>query len=306
MMDRLGIEENEPIIHPWISRAIENAQKRVEGHNFDLRKHLLEYDDVLNQQRKTVYGLRREFLASISQKEKILDMIDEVVTDLVEEFVPEKESREVFDTSPVEDKTLKYFDVHLNLKTLVSGSMDQNAVGLALFNHIQKVYEEKEARYSPEVMRQAEKVILLTTIDQLWKDHLLAMDHLRDGIGLRGYGQKDPLLEYKREGYMMFQAMIREFHEDVLEKIFHIQIADETQVAQMKARLPVAPPRTQPRMNLTRGAMPGLPGVAAANPFGNAATPEATHAPVVADARIGRNDPCSCGSGKKYKKCCGA
>ncbi len=310
MMDRLGIEENEPITHPWISRAIENAQKRVEGHNFDLRKHLLEYDDVLNQQRKTVYALRREFLAQESQKEKILDLVDEAVTDLIEEFLPEKAGREGIDTIPVEERLLKIFDVRVDLRHLVTGPLMQDTAGRAVFDFIQKLYEDKEAKYGPDVLRQAEKVILLTTIDQLWKDHLLAMDHLREGIGLRGYGQKDPLLEYKREGYQMFQMMMQEFRDDVLEKIFHIQIADEQQVAQMKARMPArqtlrAGPPQPARGGVSRGSVPGLPG-GGQSPFGQAATPPSAQEPLKAEARAGRNDPCPCGSGKKYKKCCGA
>jgi preprotein translocase subunit SecA len=296
MMDRLGIEENEPITHPWISRAIENAQKRVEGHNFDLRKHLLEYDDVLNQQRQTVYKLRREFLSGEKTRDKILDMIDGVVTDLVDEFVPEKGGEA--DLSPLEEKALKIFDVRLDLK--MHSDPTRTAVGEALYRQLQKIFEEKEERYTAEIMGQAEKMILLSTLDALWKDHLLSMDHLREGIGLRGYGQKDPLLEYKREGFILFQEMIRQFHEDVLEKVFHIQIEDERQVAQVQARkAPMAAPK---RINLSRGEM-------IASPIGakpqNTPQPQAYQEPVTSGPKIGRNDPCFCGSGKKFKKCHG-
>ncbi len=282
MMDRLGIEENEPITHPWISRAIENAQKRVEGHNFEIRKHLLEYDDVMNQQRKTVYGMRREYLAGADTRDKILDMIDGVVTNVVDEFLPEKTRNEEIDLGPIEEKILKIFDSPVDWKSMEIGEMNQGAVGKGLFDALQKIYEEREKKFSAEVMRQTEKVILLSTLDSLWKDHLLSMDHLREGIGLRGYGQKDPLLEYKREGFILFQNMIRELREDVLTRIFHIQIAEERQVAQVRmprmSRTPLGVP-----MNLGRGP-----------------SPEPVHT-----AKVGRNDPCSCGSGKKYKKCHG-
>jgi preprotein translocase subunit SecA len=324
MMDRLGIEENEPITHPWITKAIENAQKRVEGHNFDLRKHLLDYDDVMNQQRKTVYGLRREILGGTATKDKLLDMIDEVVTDLVDEFLPEKADDKV-DLAPVDERLLKTFDVKLDWKALGIASFTQQEVGKVLFEALQKAYEEREAKYTPDILREVGRVILLSTLDQLWKDHLLSMDHLREGIGLRGYGQKDPLLEYKREGFLLFQGMIREFREDVLEKVFHVQIAEERQVAQMKsAKMPTAP-RPSARITLSRGPAgtppaqatavrtSPAPGVVSASPRAGGVGPAGIGAgskpapaqPQVAAEHVGRNDPCPCGSGKKYKKCHG-
>ncbi|HEX5035708.1 MAG TPA: preprotein translocase subunit SecA [bacterium] len=323
MMDRLGIEENEPITHPWITKAIENAQKRVEGHNFDLRKHLLDYDDVMSQQRKTVYGLRREILGGTATRDKILDMIDEVVTDLVDDFLPEK-SGDNPDLTPVDELLLKIFDVKVDWKTLGLGSYTQEAVGKVLFEVLQKVYDEREAKYTPEILREVGRVILLSTLDQLWKDHLLSMDHLREGIGLRGYGQKDPLLEYKKEGFLLFQGMIREFREDVLEKIFHVQVAEEKQVAQMKsAKMPTGP-RPTARVTLNRGPAgtpsAGSPSVSAQaqrspsapaggiGPAGlsSGAKPASPEKLQVEVSDVGRNDPCPCGSGKKYKKCHGA
>lgn len=320
MMDRLGIEENEPITHPWITKAIENAQKRVEGHNFDLRKHLLDYDDVMNQQRKTVYGLRREILAGTATKDKLLDMVDEVVTDLVDEFVPEK-GKEAPDLTPIEERVRKLFDVGLDWKAMGVTQFTPEEVGKTLFETLQKAYEEREAKYSAPILQEVGRVVLLSTLDQLWKDHLLSMDHLREGIGLRGYGQKDPLLEYKREGFMIFQEMIREFREDVMEKIFHVQITEEKQVAQMKAA-----PRPAMRVSLSRGPA-GTPAPSAPLATTQPATPSATpravgggplgvvpparpqaavQKPAVASDEAGRNEPCPCGSGKKYKKCHGA
>ncbi|HSA58534.1 MAG TPA: preprotein translocase subunit SecA [bacterium] len=318
MMDRMGIEENEPITHPWITKAIEGAQKRVEGHNFDLRKHLLDYDDVMNQQRKTVYGLRREILSGEKTRDKVLDMIDELVTELVDEFVPEKGGTNV-DMTPVDERIRKIFDVAADWNSWGVTNFTQEAVGKALFERLQSAYEEREGKYSAPILQEVGRVVLLSTLDQLWKDHLLSMDHLREGIGLRGYGQKDPLLEYKREGFLIFQGMIREFREDVLEKVFHVQIAEERQVAQMKAA-----PRAAARMVLSRGpageappaAKPGpgiisqVPRAAGIGPLGLAAGQKqaapAPQVPAHAEAHAGRNDPCPCGSGKKYKKCHGA
>ena len=295
MMDRLGIEEYEPITHPWISKAIENAQKRVEGHNFDIRKHLLDYDDVMNQQRKTVYGLRREILAGANTRDKILDMIDQSVSELVDQFLPEKGPRDGTDLTAIDEKLFKTFEFRPDWKGMGEpSSFTGETVGKALFEGLEKSYEEREQRNNPEVMREAERVILLSTLDTLWKDHLLSMDHLREGIGLRGYGQKDPLLEYKREGFMMFQEMIRQYRENVLEKLFHVQIAEEQQVAQMKM-----PRRAHVHATTERQAPP--PSALGTVP----AAPQTGSAQPVHVEKVGRNDPCPCGSGKKYKKCCG-
>jgi preprotein translocase subunit SecA len=232
-------------------------------------------------------------------------MIDEVVTDLVEEFVPEKANE--IDMTPVEEKVLNIFDLRLDWKKMGIQETTQQTVGQALYESLQKSYEEKETRFTTEAIRQAERVVLLSTLDALWKDHLLSMDHLREGIGLRGYGQKDPLLEYKREGFQLFQNMIRQFREDVLEKIFHIQIAEERQVAQM--RMPRTPLRPASAVSMGRGVAPTAANIPASGPglAVGRTTPSSTPAQQpVHLPKVGRNDPCPCGSGKKYKKCCGA
>ncbi len=310
MMERLGMEENEVITHPWISKAIANAQKRVEGHNFEIRKHLLDYDDVMNQQRKTVYTMRREFLAGDNLRDKVLDLTDELLTEIIEDGVPEKASREQMEAASIEEKLLKFFNLNMSLNDLKIEDWSQQNFGLALFAVIQKLYEVRETECPTEVFRHAEKVILLSTLDALWKDHLLSMDHLREGIGLRGYGQKDPLLEYKREGFAIFQNMLREFRDGVIEKVFHIRITEESQTESIPM-----PSRSHQPMMMGRGEVPGLrPAQAEEEPedlvvnarAGGGVRLGPTAQPVAPEvAKVGRNDFCPCGSGKKYKKCHG-
>ncbi|MBI1910138.1 MAG: preprotein translocase subunit SecA [Deltaproteobacteria bacterium] len=310
MMEKLGMEENEPIEHPWITKAIANAQKRVEAHNFEIRKNLIEYDDVMNQQRTIVYRLRREILEGTKVRDKILDMFDRLAVQISSGFVPAKAKREEIEMRGLEDAVFKQFDFRLNLAELPIAEFTTDAVGEALFHKASAAYEEKEKRVTPEIMRQAEKVILLSTLDTLWKDHLLNMDHLREGIGLRGYGQKDPLLEYKREGYEMFQGMIQAFTTDVVEKIFRVQITEEKKL-EMPQRRPMP-------MMMGRGPMPGdamAPVMGQGAPLKSQDSPlpggEGVRGRVITEPspregpKIGRNDPCPCGSGKKYKKCCG-
>ncbi len=306
MMDRLGIEENEPITHPWISKAIANAQKRVEGHNFDLRKHLLDYDDVMNQQRKTVYGLRREILAGETIRHKILDLVDQWVTVLVDEFLSEKKA----EVDPAfAERIFKVFEIQMDPAELGAGSREKDDVGLALYRTLEKVFEAREQKFTAEILQEASRMILLSTVDQLWKDHLLSMDHLREGIGLRGYGQKDPLLEYKREGYVLFQAMLFQLCEDALEKIFHVQIAEERQVAQVRqARMAQERKELSPARVPTRSAPPPQrtpPSPAGFNGPAPVGPPPRPTAPAASAPTTGRNDPCPCGSGKKFKKCHG-
>jgi len=309
MMDRLGMEEDEPIFHPWITKAIENAQKKVEGHNFEIRKNLIEFDDVMNQQRKTVYELRRAILSGIDTKDKVMDRLDQVADSLSGEFEPAK--GEEWNFKGLNDRLFKLFGFRFEGFGSSGDEIDADQVGEKIYNEAVDLYEEKEKRFGPDLTRNIERVLLLQTIDVLWKDHLLNMDHLREGIGLRGYAQKDPIVEYKREGYAMFEAMMLQFSEDSLEKLFHVQVEER--------RPPVlqAPRRIQP-MVMGRGT--GVPSAAGAQPLGAAAASGPAGRPAFGQAstdkptgsvrremeKVGRNDPCPCGSGKKYKKCHGA
>jgi len=309
MMDRLKMDEDEPIYHPWITKAIENAQKKVEEHNFSLRKNLIEYDDVMNQQRKTVYSLRKEILRAEGLKDKVLDMIDLTAGMISQEFVPAR--NEDLNTHGLFERIFQIFDIHLKEGDLNGVESDADAIGQVVYDKAHDFYAAKEQRLSPELMRHVEKVLMLQTIDTLWKDHLLSMDHLREGIGLRGYAQKDPIVEYKREGFEMFEEMMNTFTADVLQKLYRVEVAEDKPVAMMAPRPQVMtmsrnfPQEQRPAQAAPAAAMAGGGG---GPPF--RAQPQAqtqvTGTVQNQGPKIGRNDPCFCGSGKKYKKCHGA
>jgi preprotein translocase subunit SecA len=286
IMDKLGWEEGEPIEHKMISRSIENAQKKVEGRNFDIRKHLLDYDDVLNKQREVIYKKRREFLAGGENlKDNLYEMADEVITDLVVETVPEKGNVEETDLNDLKEAVHASFNIHIDLVELTGGGTKRDDVTEYIRNKVHEFYDGKESEITPETMRQIERYIMLQTLDFLWKDHLLNMDHLREGIGLRGYAQRDPLHEYKREGFDMFSSLINRLSYDVCEKLFRVQPVSETDMERLEKRRRAE----QQRMTLSRGEEE------------DSKKPVKRH-----DKKVGRNDPCPCGSGKKYKRCCGA
>jgi preprotein translocase subunit SecA len=291
------MEEDVPIEHRWTTRAVETAQKKVEAHNFDIRKHLLEYDDVMNQQRKVVYGMRREILSGQDLKGRVLGMIDEISDGLARDFFPSKRSnsngRDQWDLAALNEAAAN--TLHAPVVIEESSLPKLNTVvdlSQLIATQTEAAYDAKEAKLGNETMRELEKMVLLTTIDQLWKDHLLAMDHLREGIGLRGYGQKDPLLEYKKEGFNYFQLMYGQISYDVVRKLFEVQVQREEEIQQMQPEAP--------KMVMSHGeeVVDGGAVSAPARRSAEASTPDGT--------KVGRNDPCPCGSGKKYKKCHGA
>ncbi len=284
IMDRLGWQEGEPIEHKLISKSIGSAQERVESRNFDIRKHLLEYDDVLNTQRDVVYTKRKEILSGESLKESLYEMADELLEEIVLIYVPEKSNSQEPDLKGLSDAIYRSFNLQVNFDSSTNGLKSRDVVEL-LREKIHRSYDEKEAQIGSETMRQVERYIMLQTLDYLWKDHLLSMDHLREGIGLRGYGQKDPLLEYKKEGYDTFSAMMDRFREEVCEKLFRVKPVSEVDMERLERRRRVE----QQRMVLSRGE-----------------GGDEKKSPVRREKKVGRNDPCPCGSGKKYKKCCGA
>ncbi|HEY5577489.1 MAG TPA: SEC-C metal-binding domain-containing protein, partial [Deferrimonas sp.] len=275
------------IEHPLINRAVENAQKKVEGHNFDIRKHLLEYDDVMNRQRTVIYDMRREILGSEDLREMVLDFAGEVAEDLAGRFSDEKTVPEEWDFTGLSTAVYAQFGFRPEipeserLKLTPSGLADRIRTGAEAF------YAKKEAEYGAEAIRYLERMFLLSTVDALWKDHLLSMDHLKEGIGLRGYAQKDPLKEYQREGFDLFSDLISRIKEESLKRLFHVKVQREEERAEMKERAPAPRPA---RVTLSRGDIKSA-GKTTQKREG---------------AKIGRNDPCPCGSGKKYKKCCGA
>jgi preprotein translocase subunit SecA len=282
IMDKIGIEEDQPIEHKYISRAIENAQKRVEGQNFDIRKHLLDYDDVMNRQRKVIYEQRKKVLRGDNLWADIEEMVEEIVDDLLSTYIPEKGHNEDLNLKGLDDALLKQFNLKLNLANSNEVTSAQSSISELIIKNVQKLLHDKENEFGKELMDYLIKVIMLQTIDTQWKEHLLAMDHLREGIGLRGYGQKDPVREYQREGYEMFMEMIFRIKIDVLEKLCLVKIQREEEVEEIRQK-------QKQDYIMSRGED----------------VPEKKTIKHEGD-KIGRNDPCPCGSGKKYKKCCGA
>jgi len=287
LMGRIGMEDNEPIEHRWISRAIENAQKKVESHNFDIRKHLLEYDDVMNKQREVVYHRRRELLSGASLKDDVLDMCDALIEEIAAAHANSEVDPAQWDWKLIDDAFFKQFKFRpgFSAQTEVGGKPVQSADDLTEIGseRVHQLYDQREAEFTEPVMRQIEKIVMLQTLDSLWKDHLLAMDHLKEGIGLRGYAQVNPLVEYQKEGFTMFEALMAVMQQDVVEKVFSVQVQRQQDVEQIQQ------PKPQ-RVVMSHG--------------GESETPAAT--PVKRDAeKVGRNDPCPCGSGKKYKRCHG-
>jgi preprotein translocase subunit SecA len=283
IMDRLGMEEGEPIEHNLISRAIENAQGKVEGQNFEIRKHLLEYDDVMNQQRMVIYRHRREALSGKNIKSSIEDMIRSKADDIANAFADEKLPAEEWDLKGLEEEIFKQFSFRLppmdedTLEGLNADGLSQLIEEEAL-----KVYKERETEIGEEDFRYLERMITLQVVDNLWKDHLLSMDHLKDGIGLRGYAQQNPLVVYKKEGYEMFSDMISRIQEQTLSILFRIQVEKSDKIKELQR------PKEQKLL------------------FSSGKEEQKKKPAQRQETKIGRNAPCPCGSGKKYKKCCGA
>ncbi|NDY70825.1 preprotein translocase subunit SecA [Desulfobacter hydrogenophilus] len=282
VMDRLGIEEGEHIEHKFISKAIENAQSKVEGHNFEIRKHLLEYDDVMNQQREIIYRQRRQALTAKDLRQVTHDMMEDVSYDLLEGFVLDKTAITEWDLEGLSAAIKSQFNMDLSLDEPVQKAFSADQLGQFIFDAAQARYQSREEMYGPEIIRHVERFIILQTVDTRWKEHLLNMDHLKEGIGLRGYAQQDPLRIYKKEGFDMFQDLMNRIKQEVVDILFKIQIASPNQVEEMKQ---------EEQQDLT---------------FSSHSDESAPKQPVRRSSeKVQRNAPCPCGSGKKYKKCCG-
>ncbi len=283
LMQRIGMEEDEPIEHRMISRAIENAQSRVEAQNFSVRKQLIEYDDVMNQQREIIYQQRREALHGGNLKPAIMDMIEDLLGGILAATTDEKTYAEDWDMETLNNEMNRVFGLQLNLTAESLSEHTLEELQEELLDRVKQRYEAREQEFGEAILRDLENYVLLQTVDSLWKDHLLNMDHLKEGIGLRGYGQQDPLVAYKREGHQLFQEMIERVKEETVRLLFHIQIQREEQVQQLR--------REQEEQPMFYGPAEGE-------------APKGSKT-VKKDRKVGRNDPCPCGSGKKYKKCCG-
>ncbi|MBI4767561.1 MAG: preprotein translocase subunit SecA [Deltaproteobacteria bacterium] len=279
LMGKMGMEEGEPIEHSLISKAIENAQRRVEGHNFEIRKHLIEYDDVMNQQREVIYGQRRQVLEGQELGEMIREMTEELLDEIVGVFVNDKIPPEEWDLKSLADKLFQQFSIKVSFNGNESLPKPEE-LKEQLRDQAWSAYLKKVETIGPEVMDSLEQMVMLETIDTTWKDHLLSMDHLKEGIGLRGYGQRDPLREYQREGYEMFLDMVERIKEQTVANLFRLQLAREEDL--------------QPLIEPQEKAM-----------FFSHSGEEAAAPKKREGKKVGRNDPCPCGSGKKYKRCCG-
>ncbi|HXU12678.1 MAG TPA: SEC-C metal-binding domain-containing protein, partial [Candidatus Binatia bacterium] len=281
LMKRLGMEEGVPIEHGMVTRAIERAQKQVEARNFETRKHLLEYDDVNNKQRTEIYRLRRELLEGKGQKEYMLQKGEEILDFLLDSCCSADVEPEEWQTDELRNGLLRYFGIDVQAAGIDWKTI--NAVDLRerLKTQVMGRYEEKERTLGEEAMRQHERALMLYVIDTAWKDHLLAMDHLKEGIGLRGYGQRDPLTEYKKESFAMFGLMKERIEDEIIMNLWRMDAQVATQQREMRVRR---------ERDLTYTA-----------PAKEAPQPAQRQA-----GRVGRNDPCPCGSGKKYKKCHGS
>ena len=292
IMGKLGMENGEPIEHPMVSKAVANAQKKVEAHNFDIRKHLLEYDDVMNKQREVFYGLRRDILNNENHREMLLEMADELVNEVLNDIASEKIYPEEWDIQALDEYMMRQFLVPIKKQeealeigsslSLPLENCDREKLHNAIMESVQSCYAIKEEGIDPNMMRQLEKMIMLQVVDNLWKDHLLGMDHLKDGVGLRGYAQKNPLTEYKKEGFEMFSKMMHQIREGVTEYLFKVQIEEGSEFSAEQSQ--------SGNMVEHRGA----------------SSEESKPSTVRRDdKKVGRNDPCHCGSGKKFKKCHG-
>jgi preprotein translocase subunit SecA len=291
-MEKLGMEEGIPIEHGMVTRSIERAQKQVEGRNFEARKHLLEYDDVMNKQRESVYTLRRSILEGREGKEYILNAADEIVDYLIETHIPD-DARELPNEAELNAELYDFFGIDLKTAGVDLASMPRAAVKDRVIAAVNARYEGKEASIGAEMMRLHQKYILLQVIDQLWKDHLLNVDHLKEGIGLRGYGQRDPLIEYKKESYEIFQEMMELIQDRVVKYLWKTEVVVEREGER------------QDEVQRVQRAMPPPKLKAAPMVFSGAGGSSGPAQVQRKEPKIGRNDPCWCGSGKKYKKCHG-
>jgi preprotein translocase subunit SecA len=285
LMYRLGMTEGVPIESKLISRRIENAQEAVEAQNFEARKHLLEYDDVMNKQRETIYAIRRSALEGKDQKDYVLGIAEDLGRGLVDAYCPREEHPDKWNLTQFSGEVLSQFGMELKAVGLDPTTLSHNELGDTLVDKVVERYGEKEKLFGEQMMRWLERRIILDIVDTQWKDHLLTLDHLKEGIGLRGYGQKDPLVEFKKEAFDLFEDMMERIDSETIRYLFLIQPAKPEEEAREIERR-----QRRQQQNLQYQAGPAQAEVAK---------------PVRTGAKIGRNDPCPCGSGKKYKKCCG-
>ena len=299
IMQKLGMEEGEAIEHPWITRAIENAQRKVEGHNFDMRKQLLDYDDVANDQRKEIYEMRNEIMAEADVADRIESIRVDVLGAIIDEYIPPQSPDDLWNIPGLEEALETEFLLKLDIQSWLNNEPELHEESLRerILEEMIRAYKEKEAHAGAEVLRHFEKAVMLQVLDSFWKDHLSAMDYLRQSIGLRGMAQKNPKQEFKREAFEMFSEMIERIKHDIISILAKVQIRDEEDVEAVEEQR-----RRQGQMHFQHDEA-GTIGTREAD---QAEAGEEQQAPFVrGQAKVGRNEPCPCGSGKKYKACHG-
>jgi preprotein translocase subunit SecA len=329
LMFRLGMTEGVPIESKMISKRIENAQKSVEAQNFDARKHLLEYDDVMNKQRETIYAIRRSALEGKDQRDYVLGIAEDLARELVETYCPREQHPDQWNAAQFLAEANAQFGVDMKAAGADPATLGHDQLVEAAVEAVTKRYEEKEKQFSADLMRWLERRIILDVVDSQWKDHLLSLDHLKEGIGLRGYGQKDPLVEFKKEAFVLFEDMMARIDNETIRYLFHIQIQQGEQPPSEGTRQPRPPqPPHQPppsaaaavasaAARASEAPPQNLPGFAREMErrqqrqqrdlqYQTGPAQAEAPKPVRAGAKVGRNEPCPCGSGKKYKKCHGA
>jgi preprotein translocase subunit SecA len=323
-----------------LSNRIEKAQQSVEAQNFDARKHLLEYDDVMNKQRETIYGIRRSALEGKDQRDYVLGVSEDIARELVDTFCPRDKHPDQWNTTQFLAEVNAQFGIDAKASGADPGALSHDELAEATVKGVIARYEEKEKQFSADLMRWLERRIILDIVDSQWKDHLLSLDHLKEGIGLRGYGQKDPLVEFKKEAFVLFEDMMARIDNETIRYLFHIQVQQSEQPPQGASsgpgQLPLPPgggpsrPPQPPRQRASGAAAVASAAARASEPppqrlpafaremerkqerqqkelqYQTGPAQAEAPKPVRAGAKVGRNDPCPCGSGKKYKKCHGA
>ncbi len=272
-----------------MTRQIERAQRQVEARNFEIRKHLLEYDDVMNKQREAIYSLRRELLEGTDQRDYILELANDILVELIEQHASREKPPDEWDVDGLRVAVGNQFGVDIASVGIDLKEGSYAELVSKLSEKIRGVYEEKERRIGPEFMRFHERMIMLQVLDAQWKDHLYALDHLKEGIGLRGYGQRDPLIEYKKESFDMFEALNARREEETVRYLYRFEPISQEELEAREKAIEEARRRAQRQQNLVYGG-------------GDAAVPTTARRQT---AKVGRNDPCPCGSGKKFKRCHG-
>ena len=318
LMLRLGMEEDVPIESKIITNRIAKAQEAVEAQHFAARKHLLEYDDVMNKQRNFIYKMRRDLLEGKEMRERVMELVSGIVGSQMTTYCPANEKPHTWDLDALQTDILSQFGVKVSPEEL--NDLSRPEIEEHINKKLVQKYEEKEQRIPPDILRETERIVMLNVIDNQWKDHLLSMDHLKEGIGLRGYGQKDPLVEYKKESYVLFEQMRDRIEDEIIRILYFLQPAERTDSVMRPAKQlsgtdgkERGDTETHKKLSsaedsikdftrsIQRKKQKELDEIQLAGSGGEASSQQ----PVVKGKKVGRNDPCPCGSGRKYKKCCG-